>query len=44
MIYVLIRFKSDFPPEVLDASKGVSAESFKKTLDEAALCVKTCYW
>ncbi|XP_028395470.1 DNA ligase 1-like [Dendronephthya gigantea] len=33
----------DFPPEVLDASKGLSAESFKKKLDEAALCIKTCY-
>ncbi|CAB3985626.1 DNA ligase 1-like isoform X1 [Paramuricea clavata] len=40
---VLTPPNKDFPPEVLDASKGVSAESFKKTLDKAALCVKTCY-
>lgn len=34
----------DFPPETLDASKGIPAEAFKKKLDAAALIVKTCYW
>lgn len=33
----------DFPPEVIDAGKTLSAESLKKKLDEAALCIKTCY-
>ena len=34
----------DFPPEVVDAAKNLSAENLKKKLDEAALTVKTCYW
>ncbi|ELT99220.1 hypothetical protein CAPTEDRAFT_157358 [Capitella teleta] len=33
----------DFPPEVMDASKGVSAEVFKKKVDEATLVVKGTY-
>ncbi|KAH9525287.1 tRNA ligase [Bulinus truncatus] len=33
----------EFPPEVLDAGKGLGAEALKKKLDEAALIVKTTY-
>ena len=34
---------SDFPPPVIDASKGVGAESWKSRLDEDALTLKTTY-
>ncbi|XP_046856445.1 DNA ligase 1-like isoform X2 [Xenia sp. Carnegie-2017] len=40
---VLTPPSNDFPPETLDASKGIPAEAFKKKLDAAALIVKTCY-
>ncbi|XP_055877996.1 DNA ligase 1-like isoform X2 [Biomphalaria glabrata] len=33
----------EFPPEVLDAGKGLGAETLKKKLDEAALIIKTTY-
>ena len=35
---------AEFPPKVLDAAKGLSAEEMKKKIDEAALVVKTTYW
>lgn len=31
-------------PDVLDASKGVSSETFKNTYDRQALILKTTYW
>jgi len=34
----------DFPPEVVDASKGMGAETAKKKMDEAAMIIKTTYW
>ena len=43
-VIFLVNLKIDFPPEIVDASKGLSPEQLKKKLDEAALCVKTCYW
>ncbi|RZF36590.1 hypothetical protein LSTR_LSTR010701 [Laodelphax striatellus] len=33
----------DFPPEILDASSGLSAEKFKSKVDEDALIIKTTY-
>ncbi|XP_077866367.1 DNA ligase 1-like [Saccoglossus kowalevskii] len=32
-----------FPPEILDAGKGMSAESLKKKLEESVLIIKTTY-
>ncbi|XP_013414920.1 DNA ligase 1 [Lingula anatina] len=33
----------EYPPEILDASNGISAEKFKKKMDDAALIIKTTY-
>lgn len=33
-----------YPPDTLDASKGVSAEAFKTKYDQQALILKTTYW
>ncbi|XP_041362593.1 DNA ligase 1-like [Gigantopelta aegis] len=33
----------EYPPEVLDAGKGMSSETLKKKMDEAALIIKTTY-
>lgn len=33
----------DFPPEVLDAGKGLSSESLKKKMEESALVIKSVY-
>ncbi len=35
---------SDYPPAVLDAGKGHSAESMKKKFDDAAFIIKNTYW
>lgn len=34
----------DFPPEVLNAGKGLSADSLKAKVDEFASILKTTYW
>jgi hypothetical protein len=36
--------QKEYPPPILNASQGVSAESFKSRLDEHALILKTTYW
>lgn len=41
---LLISSFSEWPLEVLDASKGISAEKLKERIDKAALIVKTTYW
>ena len=41
--YVLLLL-TDFPPEVVDAGKGLSAEVVKKKVEEATLVIKTTYW
>ena len=41
---LLISTYLEWPPEVLDASKGISAEKLKERIDKAALIVKTTYW
>ena len=41
---LLISTYPEWPPEVLDASKGISAEKLKERIDKAALIVKTTYW
>ncbi|XP_067670815.1 DNA ligase 1-like isoform X2 [Haliotis asinina] len=33
----------EYPPEIIDAGKGVPADTLKKRLDEAALVIKTTY-
>ncbi|CAG0892252.1 unnamed protein product [Darwinula stevensoni] len=33
----------DYPPEILDASKGISSDSFKSKLESSALLLKTTY-
>lgn len=33
-----------FPPELLDASKTMTSDSFKQKYDENALILKTTYW
>nr|XP_022318029.1 DNA ligase 1-like [Crassostrea virginica] len=33
----------DFPPEVLDAGKGLGADALKKKMEECALVIKTTY-
>ncbi|XP_062586978.1 DNA ligase 1-like [Saccostrea cucullata] len=33
----------DFPPEVLDAGKGLGADALKKKMEECALIIKTTY-
>ncbi|KAL5019361.1 hypothetical protein ScPMuIL_005083 [Solemya velum] len=33
----------DFPPEIVDAGKGLSADSLKKKMEEASLLIKTTY-
>ncbi|OWF35231.1 DNA ligase 1-like [Mizuhopecten yessoensis] len=33
----------DFPPEILDAGKGLSAENLKKKMEESALTIKSVY-
>ena len=35
---------TDFPPEVLDAGKGLGADALKKKMEECALVIKTTYW
>ena len=34
----------EFPPEVVDASKGMGADAAKKKMEEAAMIIKTTYW
>lgn len=34
----------DFPPEKVNACKGMSSESFKTAINEQALVLKTTYW
>ena len=34
----------EWPPSVVDASRGVSADKFRKELDNAASIVKSAYW
>lgn len=34
----------EYPPEVLDRSKKMSADAFKEEFDELALILKTTYW
>lgn len=34
----------DFPPEILNASKKMNEEKFKKLCDENTLIIKTTYW
>nr|CAD7408259.1 unnamed protein product [Timema cristinae] len=36
--------EQSYPPGVLNAAKGVPAETFKTRLDELALIIKTTYW
>ncbi|XP_071106130.1 DNA ligase 1-like [Haliotis cracherodii] len=33
----------EYPPEMVDAGKGIAADALKKKLDEAALVIKTTY-
>lgn len=40
----LISSSPEWPLEVLDASKGTSAEKLKERIDKAALIIKTTYW
>lgn len=44
--YIMCVFFSstEFPPEILDAAKGKSAEARKAWLDERALIVKQAFW
>lgn len=42
MIVFLLLLLLEWPPAVVDASKGGS--EFQKQLDDAALKVKTSYW
>jgi len=37
-------YVTDYPPEVLDAGKGQSADSLKKKMEDASLIIKTVYW
>lgn len=41
---VLVPSSPEWPLEVLDASKGMSAEKLKERVDRAALIIKTTYW
>lgn len=34
----------EYPPDIINASKKLSAESFKQDYDEKALILKTTYW
>jgi len=47
-LYIVVtsdtNFLSDFPPAVLNAGQGMSAESLKSKMEEKALIVKTTYW
>jgi DNA ligase-1 len=43
-ISVFLEFSAEYPPSVIDGSKGISSESLKKKFDEAALIVKGTYW
>jgi DNA ligase-1 len=33
-----------YPPEVINAAKGMSQDGFKAQVDEGALILKTTYW
>lgn len=35
---------TEFPPEVLDAGKGMGADTLKKKMEECTLVIKTTYW
>ena len=34
----------ELPPPVLDAGKGLGADTIKKKVEEAALIIKSTYW
>ncbi len=34
----------DYPPEILNAARGISADEFKSKAEEDALILKTVYW
>lgn len=44
VVVLSISSSPEWPLEVLDASKGISAEKLKEMIDKAALIVKTTYW
>lgn len=56
LFYVTCRFQAlalacaatppnqEYPPEILNVSKGISADEFKKKVDEEALILKTTFW
>lgn len=35
---------SDYPPEVINAGKSLGGDILKKSMEEAALVIKTTYW
>lgn len=35
--------QDDYPPEIIDASRGLSSDKFKQTVDELSLILKTTY-
>ena len=34
----------EYPPEVINAGKGMNAETLKQKMEESALVIKTTYW
>jgi hypothetical protein len=34
----------EYPPEIINAGKGKSAETLKQKMEESALVIKTTYW
>ena len=43
-VYMEINSFLVFPPEVVDAGKGIGADTLKKKIEDAALIVKGTYW
>ena len=35
---------SEYPPEVINAGKGLSPEAIKKKYEEASMIIKSTYW
>lgn len=35
---------SEWPPEIIDAGKKMSADTLKAKIEEHAFKIKTCYW
>jgi len=35
---------TEYPPEVLNAGKGLSSETLKQKMEASALVIKTTYW